>query len=225
MKPNSPFGMNRRELIQSAPATAAAFAMAGDLLFESGAARAQQIDPLRGHFHPRGKTPSTHTLEVLRQAKAGLPFADTRDFEEQAKGLIAPMTEMTIPADAGHVAWDMERFRFLDQQDEFDSIHPSLHRISRLNNNYGLYEVIPGIYQVRGFDLSDITFVRGKTGWIVVDPLVSAEPVRAAWALFQKHVGQGLPVSAVIYSHTHADHWGGVRAMSTRPTCGRARSP
>jgi alkyl sulfatase BDS1-like metallo-beta-lactamase superfamily hydrolase len=205
--------MNRREIIQSAPATAAAFAVAGDLLFESGAARAQQIDPLRGHFHPRGKTPSTHTLEVLRQAKAGLPFADTRDFEEQAKGLIAPMTEMTIPADAGHVAWDMERFRFLDQQDEFDSIHPSLHRISRLNNNYGLYEVIPGIYQVRGFDLSDITFVRGKTGWIVFDPLVSAEPVRAAWALFQKHVGQGLPVSAVIYSHTHADHWGGVHAI------------
>jgi hypothetical protein len=78
---------------------------------------------------------------------------------------------------------------------ERDSIHPSLQRISRLNNNYGLYEVIPGIYLVRGFDLSDITFVCGKTGWIVFDPLVSAEPVRAAWALFQKHVGQGLPVS------------------------------
>src|SRR5271166_1110308 len=213
MKPNSPFGMNRREIIQSAPATAAAFAVAGDLLFESGAARAQQIDPLRGHFHPRGKAPSTHTLDVLRQAKAELSFADTTDFEEQAKGLIAPMTEMTIPADAGHVAWDMERFRFLDQKDEFDSIHPSLLRQSKLNNNYGLYEVIPGIYQVRGFDLSDITFVRGKNGWIVFDPLVSAEPVRAAWTLFQKHVGQGLPVSAVIYSHTHADHWGGVRAI------------
>ena len=67
------------------------------------------------------------------------------------------MTEMKIMADAGHVAWDMERFQFLDKQDEFDSIHPSLHRISKLNNNYGLYEVIPGIYQVRGFDLSDIT--------------------------------------------------------------------
>ena len=116
-------------------------------------------------------------------------------------------------ADAGHVAWDMERFQFLDQQDEFDSIHPSLHRQSRLNNNYGLYEVIPGIYQVRGFDLSDITFVRGKTGWIVFDPLVSAEPVRAAWKLFQEHVGEGLPVSAVIYSHTHGDHWGGVRGI------------
>ena len=96
---------------------------------------------------------------------------------------------------------------------DFDSIHPSLLRQSRLNNNYGLYEVIPGIYQVRGFDLSDITFVRGKTGWIVFDPLVTAEPVRAAWKLFQEHVGEGLPVSAVIYSHTHADHWGGVRGL------------
>src|SRR4051794_23218900 len=120
---------------------------------------------------------------------------------------------MTIPADAGHIAWDMKRFQFLDQQDEFDSIHPSLHRISRLNNNYGLYEVVPGIYQVRGFDLSDITFVRGKTGWIVFDPLVTGEPVRAACKLFQEHVGKGLPVSAVIYSHTHVDHWGGVRGL------------
>ena len=81
-----------------------------------------------------------------------------------------------------------------------DSIHPSLLRISRLNNNYGLYEVIPGIYQVRGADLSDITFVRGKTGWIVFDPLVSAEPVRAALELFQAKVGEGLPITAVIYS-------------------------
>ena len=108
-------------------------------------------------------------------AKATLPFADKRDFEEQKKGLIAPMKDLKIMADAGHVAWDMERFEFLDQEAEFDSIHPSLHRQSVLNNNYGLYEVIPGIYQVRGFDLSDISFVRGKTGWIVFDPLVTKE--------------------------------------------------
>jgi alkyl sulfatase BDS1-like metallo-beta-lactamase superfamily hydrolase len=203
----------RREFLGAVP-VAGALAVAGDFLSEGGAARAQQAPaPLAGHFHPQGKAPSTFTLEVLRQARAGLPFNDTRDFDEQAKGLIAPMEEMTIAADAGHVAWDMERFRFLDQQDEFDSIHPSLHRIARLNNNYGLYEVAPGIYQVRGFDLSNITFVRGETGWIVFDPLVSFEPVRAAWKLFQDHVGEGRPVSAVIYSHTHADHWGGVRAL------------
>ena len=168
---------------------------------------------MKGHFHPKGKAPSKFTIDILKQAKSKLPFSDIRDFEEQKKGLIAPMKEMKIMADAGHVAWDMERFQFLDKQEEFDSIHPSLLRQSVLNNNYGLYEVIPGIYQVRGFDLSDISFVRGKTGWIVIDPLVSAEPVRAAWELFQKHIGEGLPVSAVIYSHSHADHWGGVRGI------------
>ena len=84
------------------------------------------------------------------------------------------MKDLKIKADAGHVAWDMERFQFLEKQADFDSIHPSLLRMSVLNNNYGLYEVIPGIYQVRGFDLSDITFIRGKTGWIVFDPLVSS---------------------------------------------------
>jgi alkyl sulfatase BDS1-like metallo-beta-lactamase superfamily hydrolase len=86
-------------------------------------------------------------------------------------------------------------------------------RQSKLNNNYGLYEVIPGIHQVHGLDLSDISFVRGKTGWIVFDPLVTTEVVRVAWNLFQDHVGEGLPVSAVIYSHTHGDHWGGVRGI------------
>ena len=204
----------RREFIGSLPAAGAAFAVASNFVFEGSAARAQDASaPLVGHFHPKGKAPSKFTLEVLRQAKATLPFADERDFEEQKKGLIAPMKDLKIMADAGHVAWDMERFQFLDKDVEFDSIHPSLLRQSRLNNNYGLYEVIPGIYQVRGFDLSDISFVRGKTGWIVFDPLVSAEPARAAWKLFQDHVGKGLPISAVIYSHTHGDHWGGVRGI------------
>jgi len=203
----------RRQFLESIPAAGAALAVGGNFVLESSAARAQTAAPLAGHFHPKGKAPSKFTLEVLKKAKGALPFGDTRDLEEQKKGLIALMQEMQIKAEAGHVAWDMKRFQFLDQQDEFDSIHPSLLRQSRLNNNYGLYEVIPGIYQVRGFDLSDITFVRGKSGWIVFDPLVSAEPVRAAWKLFQDHVGEGLPVSAVIYSHTHADHWGGVRGL------------
>ena len=203
----------RRQFIQSIPAVGAAFAVAGHLVLDESPARAQEPAPLKGHFHPKGKAPSRFTIDVLKQAKATLPFSDKRDFEEQKKGFIAPMKDLKIMADAGHVAWDMERFQFLDQQEEFDSIHPSLLRQSVLNNNYGLYEVIPGIYQVRGFDLSDISFVRGKTGWIVIDPLVSAETARAAWKLFQEHVGQGLPVSAVIYSHSHADHWGGVRGI------------
>jgi alkyl sulfatase BDS1-like metallo-beta-lactamase superfamily hydrolase len=170
----------RRQFIQSLPAVGTAFAVAGNLILEENSAYAQQIDPLQGHFHLKGKAPSKHTLDVLKRARDGLPFADKRDLEEQKRGLIAPMKDLKIMADAGHVAWDMERFQFLDKQDDFDSIHPSLLRQSKLNNNYGLYEVIPGIYQVRGFDLSDISFVRGKTGWIVFDPLVTKETARAA---------------------------------------------
>ena len=201
--------LSRRRFVQSLPA----FAVAGHMILGEGVAFAQEVAPHAGHFHPKGKAPSKFTIDVLRKAKAGLPLTDRRDFEEQKKGLIAPMKQMKIKADAGHVAWDMERFQFLTSQDNFDSIHPSLHRQSVLNNNYGLYEVIPGIYQIRGFDLSNITFVRGKTGWIVFDPMISAETVRAAWKLFQEHVGQSLPVSAVVYSHTHGDHWGGVRGL------------
>src|SRR5579883_2186562 len=206
--------VTRREFVQALPAVGTAFAISGRLVLEDSPARAQEERaPFAGHFHPKGKAPSKFTVDVLRQAREGLPFADTRDFEEQKKGLIAPMQDLKIMADAGHAAWDMERFQFLDKQEDFDSVHPSLLRQSRLNNNYGLYEVIPGIYQVRGFDISDITFIRGKTGWIVYDTLVSKETARAAWKVFQQHVGQGLPVSAVIYSHTHPDHWGGVRGI------------
>jgi alkyl sulfatase BDS1-like metallo-beta-lactamase superfamily hydrolase len=87
--------------------------------------------------------------------------------------------------------------------------------MAQLNQNFGLYEVVPGIYQVRGFDIVQATFIRGKTGWIVFDPMTAAEVMRAAWELLQEHVGKGLPVTGVIYSHTHADHWGGVRGILT----------
>jgi len=192
---------NRRQFIQSIP-VAGAFAVAGSSMLGEGTSLAQSPPsaPLKGHFHPKGKAPSAHTKEILEKAKGTLPFNDTRDFDEQKKGLIATMKDLKIMADAGHVAWDMERFKFLDEKRDFDSIHPSLLRQSRLNQNYGLYKVVDGIYQVRGFDLSDISFVRGKTGWIVIDPLVTAEVVRAAWKLFQEHVGEGLPVSYTKWS-------------------------
>ncbi|MEE9128311.1 MAG: alkyl sulfatase dimerization domain-containing protein [Planctomycetota bacterium] len=164
------------------------------------------------HFHPRGKSPSKHTIAVLEQARASLPFADRKDFEEQKRGFIAAPDSKKIMADAGHVAWDMERLEFLLKGKDYDSIHPSLQRQSVLNMNFGLYEVIPGIYQVRGFDLANITFVKGKTGWIVFDPLTAAETARAGLELVNKHVAK-LPVVAVIYSHAHADHFGGVRGV------------
>jgi alkyl sulfatase BDS1-like metallo-beta-lactamase superfamily hydrolase len=120
-----------------------------------------------GHFHPKGKPPSEHTLKMFEEARQSLPFADRQDFEEWERGFIARREDLKIMADAGNVAWDMERYLFLDEPDKINSVHPSMLRISELNNNYGLYEVIPGIYQVRGFDLANVTFVRGKTGWIL----------------------------------------------------------
>jgi alkyl sulfatase BDS1-like metallo-beta-lactamase superfamily hydrolase len=205
----------RRQFLGSVPATGAAFALGGALLSEGPAHAQESPAPLAGHFHPKGKAPSTHTVRVIEEAKASLPFADTRDFEEQARGLIAKMPDMRIMADAGNVAFDMSEYDFLNGTEDFDSIHPSMTRIARLNNNYGLYEVVPGIYQVRGLDLSDMSFVRGKTGWIVIDTLTTTETARAAWQLFQEHVGEGLPVTAVIYSHTHGDHFGGSRGLLT----------
>ncbi len=206
----------RRDFLRTVSAASAAFAVSGQNLLEAGAAHAQSGTPLAGHFDPKGKAPSPSTIEALKRSSANLPFADVRDFEELKKGFIAPMPDLKIKADAGHDAVDMERFQFLNEDREFDSIHPSMLRIARLNNNYGLYEVIPGIYQVRGVDLSDITFVRGKTGWIVFDPLVTAEAVRAATKLFQEKIGEGRPITAVIYSHTHGDHWGGVRGLDLK---------
>ncbi len=209
----------RRQFLGTIPATGAAFAIGGNFLMEPTAARAQegpQEGPLPdpNHFHPKGKAPSEHTIAVLQKARETLPFSDTRDFDEAAQGQIARRADLVIKADAGHNAWDLSRFAFIDEAEAFDSIHPSMHRIAKLNQNFGLYEVIPDqIYQVRGFDLSQATFIRGKTGWIAYDLMTAGETMRAAWELFQEHKGGGLPITAVIYSHSHADHFGGVRGV------------
>jgi alkyl sulfatase BDS1-like metallo-beta-lactamase superfamily hydrolase len=193
-------------------ACATLIVLANACLAATATAQTATGDNLR-HFDPKGKPPSQFTIDILNRERETLPFSDTRDFDENRKGFIAPMKQRQIPADAGHITWDMDLFNFIDAQDSFDSIHPSLHRIAKLNQNYGLYEVTPGIYQVRGLDLAQITFIRGKTGWIAYDVLVSAETARAAWKLLQEHIGEGLPITAVIYSHNHADHWGGVRGL------------
>jgi alkyl sulfatase BDS1-like metallo-beta-lactamase superfamily hydrolase len=165
-----------------------------------------------GHFHPKGKPPSEHTLKVLKEARTTLPFSDTRDFEEEKKGFIAAPDSWQIMADAGNVAWDMERYKFFLQGKDFDSIHPSLQRQSTLNMNYGLYKVMDNVYQVRGFDLANITFIKGDTGWIIFDPLTAEETARAALKLAEKHLGK-MTIKAVVYSHSHGDHWGGVRGV------------
>lgn len=165
------------------------------------------------HFHPEGKAPSKYTIEFRNGLKATLPFDDERDFEEAKKGFIAAPPYKKIMADAGNVAWDMGSYDFLLQGKDFESINPSLQRQAILNMGYGLYEVVPDkIYQVRGFDLANITFIKGDTGWIIFDPLTAKESARAALEFINEKLGKR-PVLAVIYSHSHVDHFGGVRGV------------
>lgn len=165
------------------------------------------------HFHPKGKMPSEYTSALYKALKKSLPFEDQRDFEEAKRGFIAKPTYKQIMAEAGHVAWDMESYEFLFSDKVFESIHPSLQRQAVLNMAYGLYEVVPEkIYQVRGFDLANISFIKGDTGWIIFDPLTAKETAAAALKFINEQLGER-PVVAVIYSHSHGDHFGGVRGV------------
>ena len=165
------------------------------------------------HFDPKGKGPSRFTVELQNGARRTLPFDDKRDFEEARKGFIAAPPYKKIMAEAGNVAWDMGSYEWLLDGKEFDSINPSLQRQAILNMAYGLYEVLPGkIYQVRGFDLANISFIKGDTGWIVFDPLTCKETARAALDFINEKLGKR-PVVAVVYSHSHGDHFGGVRGV------------
>lgn len=183
------------------------------LAAESSAQPKQQTEAAETHFHPDGKLPSKFTIELRNGLKKSLPFEDQRDFAEAQKGFIAAPTFKKIMADAGNVAWDMGSYEWLLNGQDFDGIHPSLQRQAILNMAYGLFEVVPGkIYQVRGFDLANITFIKGDTGWIVFDPLTAKETARAALEFINQKLG-ARPVVGVVYSHSHVDHFGGVRGI------------
>ncbi len=143
-----------------------------------------------------------------------LPFDDTSDFEAADRGFIAALQPCVIKAADGRVVWDNDVYAFL-AGDAPTSVHPSLWRQSQLVAKQGLYEVVEGIYQVRGLDLSNISFIEGDTGIIVIDPLVSTETAAAALALYREHRGDR-PVLAVIYTHSHVDHFGGVLGVTSQ---------
>jgi len=157
----------------------------------------------------------TPIIESLnREHLTTLPFGDTADFDDADRGFIAALEPCVITAADGRVVWDNDVYAFLGG-DAPASVHPSLWRQSHLVAKQGLYEVVAGIYQVRGLDLSNITFVEGDTGIIVIDPLVCTETAAAALALYRKHRGDR-PVRAVIYTHSHVDHFGGVLGVTTQ---------
>lgn len=154
---------------------------------------------------------SPHITESNRAVAMALPFADRADFDDARRGFVGTLTPGLIQATDGRVVWDIDAYDFLADACP-DTVHPSLWRQAQLNVIHGLFEVAPGFYQVRGLDLSNMTIIEGDDGVIVIDPLISSECAAAALALYRSHRGDR-PVSALIYTHSHVDHFGGAKGV------------
>ena len=149
------------------------------------------------------RKPATEiTARRNREAAAALPFADEEDFAEAARGLIASFDPAAVTDAAGRTVWDLESYDFLAGEAP-DTVHPSLWRQSQLNRVAGLFEIAPGFYQLRGFDLSNMHVVEGEQGIIVIDPLISAETAAAALALYREHRGDRPVTGADLHPQPH----------------------
>jgi alkyl sulfatase BDS1-like metallo-beta-lactamase superfamily hydrolase len=158
----------------------------------------------------RDAEPATRAANAAMAAR--LPFADTRDFEAAGRGLIAPVPEGVVKADSGTVLWNLGEYAFIDGELAPSTVNPSLWRLARLNMANGLFKVAERVYQLRGFDIANMTVLEGDSGVILIDPLTTAEPARAALAHYFAHRPRK-PIVAVIYTHSHVDHYGGVRGV------------
>ncbi|MFM0649625.1 alkyl sulfatase dimerization domain-containing protein [Paraburkholderia bryophila] len=163
------------------------------------------------------KPPTRATREANAVYANQLAFNDTQDFQDATRGLIAALPEPgIIPSSKGGAAWDLGQFAFIKggpENNAPDSVNPSLWRNAKLNMNHGLFEVVDGIWQVRGYDISVMSIIRGETGWIVVDPLMTSDVSSVIWKqLVIPHLGDK-PITHVIYTHSHADHYGGIRGI------------
>ena len=155
------------------------------------------------------KPASEFTKAANTAVRSALPFNDRRSFADAQRGFIATLTPLTIKHSKGHTAYDLSQFDFL-QGESPDTVNPSLWRQAQLNaQHHGLFEICAGLYQVRSFDISNMTLIQGDQGWIIVDPLTSAESAQAALALANKHLGER-PVSGVVITHSHVDHYAGI---------------
>ncbi len=156
------------------------------------------------------KPATEHTRAANAAVAADLPLDDPTDRELATRGLVATHPTGRIDRADGRAAWDTAAHDFTRAEGPApDTVNPSLWRQAGLNSIHGLFEVVDGVWQARGYDLSNVTFVAGDTGWIVIDPLTSAETAAACLALADEHLG-ARPVVAVIYTHSHVDHFGGV---------------
>lgn len=141
-----------------------------------------------------------------------LPFSNKTDFADAKRGFIATIPDATIKKDNGQIVWSLKQYAFLSTANAPATVNPSLWRQAQLNMNNGLFKVADRIYQVRGFDISNMDIIEGDTGIIIIDPLISAETAKAALDLYYQHRPKK-PVVAVIYTHSHVDHYGGVKGV------------
>ena len=156
------------------------------------------------------KPASGYTVEVNSSVYSLLDFEDTSEYDNAVRGLIDAPEVLELKDADGKVVWSQAAYSFLNDYEKApDTVNPSLWENTRNNHAYGLFEVCEGIYQVRGYDMSNLTVVKGDTGWILFDPLMSIECSQAAIQLIEKNLGS-YPVKAVIISHPHADHFGGI---------------
>lgn len=167
------------------------------------------------------KEASEATCRAYGHLHGHLPKDTREDFELARRGFIATIPDAKSMNAAGLPVWDMSAFSFIEEGSQAPAtVNPSLWRQAQLNSIHGLFKVTDGIYQVRNFDLSNITFIEGKTGIIVIDPLISSETARTSLALYREHRGER-PVVAVIYTHSHVDHYGGVKGVLTEEDLAR----
>ncbi|NMO52305.1 MBL fold metallo-hydrolase [Actinoplanes sp. TBRC 11911] len=155
--------------------------------------------------------------EIIAAAKMmqdDLPFSDEADFADARRGFLGARSPAAVSAADGRVVWDADAWAGVLDGPRPDTVNPSLWRQSQLVAMHGLYEVTEGVYQVRGMDLSNITIVEGRDGVLVIDPLISTETAAAAMELYRAHRGDR-PVTGMIYTHSHVDHFGGVRGVLT----------
>ena len=184
-------------------------------LASATSASAQDAPPVPTDTEP--KTATRFTKEVNALYRQWLPFDDTADFEDAKRGLIASLPEPAMIRDEkGVPVWNLAQYAFIPtdpKTDAPDTINPSLWRMAKLNMFHGLFEVVDGIYQARGYDLSVMSIIRSNSGYIVVDPFVSAECARTVWRELVIPKLGNKPIVAVIYTHSHVDHYGGVRGI------------
>lgn len=157
-------------------------------------------------------TATETTRASIAAMAASLPMHDRQDFDDATRGCVARSDQRKVLSADGRVVWDLDAYDFLRGADAPETANPSLWRQGQLLIEDGLFEVVPGIYQLRGYDLSVMTVVEGDTGVIVIDPLISSETAAAAFGLHTAHRGQR-PITSMIHTHSHVDHFGGVKGL------------